>query len=48
MTDTMPTKRWTRIELLGGVLVVREPQGSPHAMGIRMVEEALRRVFATG
>jgi len=65
MTETMPTKRWTRveydrlidegvfgpedrIELLGGVLVVREPQGSPHAMGIRMAEEALRRVFATG
>jgi Uma2 family endonuclease len=37
-----------RIELLGGLLVVREPQGGPHAMGIRMVEEALRRVFATG
>lgn len=37
-----------RIELLGGVLVVREPQGGPHAMGIRMVEEALRGVFAAG
>jgi Uma2 family endonuclease len=37
-----------RIELLGGLLVVREPQGSPHAMGIRMAEEALRRVFASG
>ncbi|HEX4994611.1 MAG TPA: hypothetical protein VFX87_06560 [Methylomirabilota bacterium] len=65
MTDTLPTKRWTRreydrlieegafgpddrIELLGGALVVREPQGSSHAMGIRMAEEALRRVFATG
>jgi Uma2 family endonuclease len=65
MTDTLPTKRWTRleydrliengvfgpedrIELLGGALVVREPQGSPHAMGIRMAEEALRRVFAAG
>jgi Uma2 family endonuclease len=65
VTDTLPTKRWTRvefdrliakgafgpddrIELLGGALVVREPQGSPHAMGIRMAEEALRRVFATG
>jgi Uma2 family endonuclease len=35
-----------RIELLGGALVVREPQGSPHAMGIRMAEEALRRAFA--
>jgi Uma2 family endonuclease len=65
MTETTPTKRWTRveydrliekgvlgpkdrIELLGGLLVVREPQGSPHAMGIRMAEEALRRVFASG
>ncbi len=65
MTDTLPTKRWTRleydrliqtgafgpedrIELLGGALVVREPQDSPHAMGIRMAEEALRRAFATG
>jgi Uma2 family endonuclease len=37
-----------RIELLGGALVVREPQGSPHAMGIRMAEEALRGVFAAG
>jgi Uma2 family endonuclease len=65
MTETMPTKRWTRIEydrliekgvfgpkdrieLLGGLLVVREPQGGPHAMGVRMVEEALRGVFASG
>ena len=65
MSDTMPAKRWTRIEydrlidkgvlgpenrieLLGGALVVREPQGSRHAMGIRMAEEALRRVFAGG
>ena len=37
-----------RIELLGGLLVVREPHGSPHALGIRMVEEALRTVFASG
>ena len=37
-----------RLELLGGLLVVREPQGGPHAMGIRMAEEALRRVFTAG
>ena len=37
-----------RLELLGGLLVVREPQGGPHAMGIRMVEEALRRIFTAG
>lgn len=65
MTETMATKRWTRveydrliekgvfgskdrIELLGGLLVVREPQGGPHAMGVRMVEEALRGAFASG
>jgi Uma2 family endonuclease len=65
MTETLPIKRWTRveydrliecgvfgpedrIELLGGLLVVREPQGSPHALGIRMAEEALRAVFASG
>lgn len=37
-----------RIELLGGLLVVREPQGTPHALGIRMAEEALRTAFASG
>jgi Uma2 family endonuclease len=37
-----------RIELLGGLLVVREPQGGRHAMGVRMVEEALRAAFASG
>jgi Uma2 family endonuclease len=65
MTDTLPIKRWTRLEydrliecgafgpedrleLLGGLLVLREPHGSPHALAIRMVEEALRGVFAAG
>jgi Uma2 family endonuclease len=37
-----------RIELLGGLLVVREPQRGPDALGIRMVQEALRRVFREG
>ena len=37
-----------RIELLGGLLVVREPQGGRHAMGVRMVEEALRAAFGSG
>ncbi len=37
-----------RIELLGGMLVVREPQSGPHALAIRMAEEALRSVFAEG
>ena len=37
-----------RVELLGGLLVVREPQGGRHAMGVRMVEEALRAAFGSG
>ena len=36
------------VELLDGLLVVREPQGGRHAMAVRMVEEALRRVFPAG
>lgn len=36
------------VELLGGSLMVCEPQGTPHMTGIRMAEEALRRVFAAG
>ena len=36
------------IELLGGQLVVREPHYSPHATGIRLADEALRRVFGPG
>lgn len=37
-----------RIELLAGNLVVREPQGTPHATGIRLVTQALREVFGQG
>jgi Uma2 family endonuclease len=37
-----------RLELVGGELVVREPQGTPHTTGIRMAEEALRLAFGTG
>ncbi|OGL06019.1 MAG: hypothetical protein A3J45_05375 [Candidatus Rokubacteria bacterium RIFCSPHIGHO2_02_FULL_69_13] len=37
-----------RIELLAGEMVVREPQGTPHAVGIRLAEEALRRAFGPG
>lgn len=36
------------VELLGGNLMVCEPQGTPHMTGIRMAEEVLRQVFATG
>lgn len=65
MTETVRTKRWTRLEyerlidlavfgpgerleLLGGQLLVREPQGRPRATGIRLVAGALRAVFGSG
>jgi Uma2 family endonuclease len=34
-----------RLELLGGQLVVREPQARPHSTGIRLVAQALRAAF---
>lgn len=37
-----------RLELLDGYLVLREPQYTPHTLGIRMVEEALRLAFPVG
>ncbi len=37
-----------RLELLAGELVVREPQGTPHAVGIGLAAEALRRAFGPG
>ena len=36
-----------RLELIGGQLVVREPQGGAHALGIELVAEALREAFGT-
>jgi Uma2 family endonuclease len=37
-----------RLELLAGELVVREPQKTPHAAGIQLVEDALRQAFGPG
>jgi len=34
-----------RLELLGGQLIVREPQGGAHALGIELVAEVLREAF---
>ena len=34
-----------RLELLAGNLVVREPQGDPHAFAIELANEALRTAF---
>ena len=37
-----------RLELLDGLLVVREPQGSRHAAVVALVREVLQRVFGRG
>ncbi len=37
-----------RIELIGGQLLVAEPQNSPHATAVGLAEDALRVVFARG
>ena len=37
-----------RLELLGGDLVVREPQGDPHVLAIERANEALRAAFGPG
>jgi len=34
-----------RLELVGGTLLVREPQGGPHATAVGLVEDALRQVL---
>jgi Uma2 family endonuclease len=36
-----------RIELVGGQLVVREPQGSPHAVAAGLAEDTLRAAFGS-
>ena len=37
-----------RIELIGGHMVVKEPQDSPHAVGISRVQRVLERAFGPG
>ncbi len=37
-----------RVELVGGQLVVREPQGSPHAVAVRLAEDVMRAAFGPG
>jgi Uma2 family endonuclease len=37
-----------RIELIGGHMVVKEPQYSPHAVGISRVQRVLERAFGPG
>ena len=37
-----------KLELIDGLLLVREPHGSPHATGITLALQALQPVFSTG
>ena len=37
-----------RLELLGGYLCVREPQGDPHSLAVELVSETLRTALSTG
>lgn len=37
-----------RLELLDGLLLVKEPQSSVHMAAVRLVEDALRAAFAAG
>ena len=37
-----------RVELVGGQLVVREPQGTPHMTAIGLADDALRVAFGPG
>ena len=37
-----------RIELLGGQMIVKEPQYSPHATAIQLVQRTLERAFGPG
>ena len=37
-----------RLELVGGALLVCEPQGGPHFTAVGLVEDALRQVFGSG
>jgi Uma2 family endonuclease len=37
-----------RLELIDGYLLVREPQGSPHATAVQLTSDALRAAFGRG
>ncbi len=37
-----------RLELVGGALLVCEPQGGPHFTAVGLVEDALRQAFGSG
>jgi Uma2 family endonuclease len=37
-----------RLELVGGELTIREPQGGPHSLAIELIGDALRLAFGPG
>jgi Uma2 family endonuclease len=37
-----------RIELIGGLMMVREPEGSPHMVAVQLTIAALQRAFGAG
>ena len=48
LTELGVFKPGERLELLDGMLVVREPQATPHATSVRLTLAALRAAFGTG
>jgi Uma2 family endonuclease len=48
LTELGVFKPGERLELLDGILVVREPQASPHATAVRLTLAALRAAFGAG
>ena len=48
LTELGVFKPGERLELLDGMLVVREPQATPHATAVRLTLAALRAAFGTG
>ena len=45
LVDRAVVQPGERVELVGGQLVVREPQRSPHAVAVQLAEDALRAAF---
>ncbi|HUM17312.1 MAG TPA: Uma2 family endonuclease [Candidatus Nitrosotalea sp.] len=48
MIDLGAFRPGERIELIGGALLICEPQGSPHFTAVGLVEDALRAAFGAG
>src|SRR5919106_2343915 len=37
-----------KVELIGGLMLFREPEGSPHAVAVQLAMAALQRAFGPG